>query len=82
MAETVRPGIYRHFKGKTYVVYGAAEDATNPAPGAPPRPPQVVYRQDYEPYKLCYRSVRDFTEEVDRPEHAYKGPRFLFIRPL
>ncbi|HJV32743.1 MAG TPA: DUF1653 domain-containing protein [Patescibacteria group bacterium] len=82
MADTVRPGIYRHFKGKMYIVYGVAEDATNPRPGELPDPPKVFYRQDYEPRKLCYRSVRDFLEEVDRPDHGYKGRRFVFIRPL
>ncbi|MEK7545503.1 MAG: DUF1653 domain-containing protein [Patescibacteria group bacterium] len=80
MAEQIPSGIYRHFKGKTYAVYGVAEDATNPAEGELPNPPLVVYRQDYEPYKLCYRTVRDFTEVVDRPEHGYKGPRFVYIR--
>ena len=81
-AATVRPGLYRHFKGKFYTVYGIAEDATNPRPGELANPAQVFYRQNYEPYKLCYRTVRDFTETVDRPEHNYKGPRFRFVQPL
>jgi len=78
----ILPGVYRHFKGKSYVVYGVAEDATDPRPGELPDPPKVFYRQDYPPFKLCYRSVRDFTAEVDRPEFAYKGPRFAYVRPL
>ncbi len=83
MADTaIRPGIYQHFKGKTYTVYGVATDATNPEPGDLPGPPKVVYKQNYEPHRLCYRALGDFTEVVDRPEHAYQGPRFVFIRPL
>lgn len=78
----ILPGIYRHFKGGTYIVYGLAEDATNPPPGAEPRPPQVCYRQDYGERKLLYRSVEDFTEIIDRPDRNYRGPRFVFIRPM
>ncbi len=82
MAEPIRPGIYRHFKGKHYIIIGVAEDAANPRPGELPGASQVVYRQNYEPYKLCYRSVPDFNAIVDRPEHHYKGPRFVFVQPL
>jgi len=78
----VRPGIYRHFKGKFYTVYGIAEDATNPRPGELPEPPKVFYRQEYGERKICYRSVPDFLGEVDRPEYGHKGPRFIFVRPL
>jgi len=77
------PGVYRHFKfGNLYEVYGIVPDAGERKPGEPERPPLVFYRQMYAPFGYCYRTLEDFAAMIDRPEFNYKGPRFVFLRPL
>lgn len=40
----------------------------------------VLYLELYEPYELNVRPIAMFTEEVDKPEYNYKGPRFSLVR--
>lgn len=72
LARSIRPGIYRHFKGGEYRVLTVEcsektdeeivryESVGKPGEEHPPR------------------TVEEFTEEVDKPELGYKGPRFVY----
>ncbi len=74
--DTVKPGVYRHFKGNVYHVLGVAENTETGEL-------TVMYIPQYGPYagKLSNRNLAMFLENVeghkDRPE--YKGPRFELI---
>jgi len=69
----IQPGIWRHFKGKEYLVEGEYPDTESSIP-------HVAYRQLYAPYERCSRTKENFLEHVDRPEQAYTGPRFVLIK--
>ena len=76
--DKINPGVYKHYKGKYYDVFGVVvksgtEDSTEPEY-------DVVYRPWYGDRKFTRRSLREFTEEVDVKEYSYKGPRFFFLR--
>ena len=73
MEHTIEPGIYRHYKGKDYKVLGVALHSET-------REPMVVYLELYEPYDLNVRPAAMFSEEVDKPEYNYQGPRFTLVR--
>ena len=70
--ESVKPGVYKHFKGNVYHVLGVSENTET-------KELTVVYIPQYGEHKgkLSNRSLTMFLEEVDRPEFNYKGPRFL-----
>lgn len=72
--ESVKPGVYRHFKGNTYHVLGVAENTET-------HKLTVVYIPQYGEHagKLSNRPLAMFLEEVDRPELNHKGPRFQLI---
>ncbi|MBI1364152.1 MAG: DUF1653 domain-containing protein [Proteobacteria bacterium] len=67
----IEPGTYRHFKGKTYDIYGTLRDENGQT--------LVLYRPTYGQRALLLRPLAMFTEEVDRPEIPYKGPRFWLM---
>lgn len=69
----VKPGIYRHYKGKDYKVLGTVFHSET-------REKLVLYLELYEPYDLNVRPIEMFEEEVDKPEYNYKGPRFNLIQ--
>ncbi|KND47283.1 MAG: hypothetical protein AB199_02550 [Parcubacteria bacterium C7867-004] len=75
--ETVRTGIYYHFKDpeKLYRVQGTAFHTET-------EETMVVYQPLYDDAvaPLCVRPLTMFLEDVDRPELGYKGPRFIFVR--
>lgn len=71
--ETVRPGIYRHFKGRDYEVLGEFTHTET-------QEVFVAYAALYAPYRRCVRPKAMFIEEVGRPELGYKGRRFTLIR--
>lgn len=73
MPAEIVPGIYKHFKGKVYSVLGTF---THTETGEE----LVAYQQLYHPFKRCARPLAMFTEQVDRPELAYKGPRFILTQ--
>ncbi len=75
MNEKIKPGIYRHYKGKDHKVLGVAFHSET-------REKLVVYLELYEPYDLNVRPIEMFEEEVDAPEYKYKGPRFKLIKEL
>ena len=73
-SKSVKPGVYRHFKGNIYHVLGVAENTET-------KELTVVYIPQYGEYKgkLSNRSLAMFLEDVDRPELDYKGPRFTLV---
>ena len=66
----IRPGRYRHFKGKEYEVVGVALHSET-------LEPMVVYRALYGQGGLWVRSAAMWEERVDR--EGYSGPRFVYI---
>ena len=66
----IRPGRYRHFKGKEYEVLGVATHSET-------LEPMVVYRALYGEGGLWVRPAAMWEERVDR--EGYSGPRFVFI---
>jgi hypothetical protein len=71
---SVKSGVYRHFKGNIYHVLGVAENTET-------RELTVIYIPQYGEHmgKLSCRDLKMFLEEVDRPELNYKGPRFALV---
>ena len=53
----IKPGVYRHYKGKDYLVVGLAHHSET-------REPLVVYRCLYDDYSLWVRPEAMFTESV------------------
>ena len=69
--ETLRPGIYRQFKGNEYeLLYIATHSETEE--------PMVVYRALYGEGGVWVRPLPMWTEHVERD--GYSGPRFAFVR--
>jgi len=71
MDEAVKPGIYRHYKGKDYEVVGIATHTET-------EQPHVVYRALYGDYTLCIRPLDMFIEQVEKGD--YKGRRFQLVK--
>ncbi len=65
---TIRPGRYRHFKGKEYEVIGTARHSET-------LEELVVYRALYGDGGLWVRPAAMWSETVDRD--GYRGPRFI-----
>lgn len=66
----LKPGKYRHFKGKEYRVIGIASHSET-------MEPMVVYQALYGEHGLWVRPAHMWNEQVDRDD--YHGPRFLYI---
>ena len=67
---TVEPGIYEHFKGQRYEVFGiGTHSETGEA--------LVYYRKLYDDYSFWLRPVAMFVEHVERD--GYSGPRFCKV---
>ena len=71
MTAQVKPGIYRHYKGKQYEVLGVAIHTET-------EEEHVVYRALYGDYTLCIRPKTMFIEEV--VQEGYAGPRFQLVK--
>jgi hypothetical protein len=70
--KTLTPGIYRHYKGHNYEVYGVAQHSeTGEA--------LVVYRPLYGERGLWVRPFAMFTESV--VVDGATVPRFAFVNP-
>ena len=67
---TVRPGRYRHFKGKEYQVLGVAKHSES-------LEPMVVYRALYGDGGLWVRPAAMWNETVERDGVTYA--RFTYI---
>ena len=68
--EELKPGRYRHFKGKEYEVVGVAKHSET-------LEPMVVYRALYGEGGLWVRPLSMWNEHVERVD--YSGPRFVYI---
>jgi hypothetical protein len=68
----IRPGRYRHFKGRDYLVLGIARHSET-------QEELVVYRQDYGDKGLWVRPVAMFTELVERD--GLRVARFQYVGP-
>ena len=66
----IKPGRYRHFKGKEYEVIGTASHSET-------LEPMVVYRALYGEGGLWVRPAAMWNERVER--EGYSGPRFTFV---
>ena len=69
--KSLRPGIYRHFKGNEYLLIDVAKHSET-------EEPMVVYRALYGDCGLWVRPMSMWTEEVER--NGYTGPRFKFVK--
>ena len=66
----LKPGRYRHFKGKEYRLIGIAKHSET-------LEPMVVYHALYDDGGLWVRPAAMWTEIVTKPD--YTGPRFQYI---
>lgn len=66
----LKPGKYRHFKGKEYELLALATHSET-------LEPMVVYRALYGEKGLWVRPAAMWTETVERD--GYCGPRFVYI---
>jgi hypothetical protein len=67
---SVRPGRYRHYKGREYTVIGTARHSET-------EEELVVYRQEYGDHSLWVRPAAMFAENVTIEGRSC--PRFEFI---
>ena len=66
----LKPGKYRHFKGKAYELIGLATHSET-------LEPMVVYRALYGEGGFWVRPAAMWTEQIERD--GYCGPRFQYI---
>ena len=69
--ESIKPGRYRHFKGKEYEVLGVARHSET-------QEELVVYRALYGDFSLWVRPVSMWNETVERDGKTFR--RFTYIR--
>lgn len=67
---TVRPGRYRHYKGKEYTVIGVARHSET-------EEQLVVYRKEYDDHSLWVRPLAMFVEDVE--VNGQRMPRFQYL---
>ena len=70
MVMELKPGKYRHFKGKEYLLIGVASHSET-------LEPMVVYKALYGDGGMWVRPAAMWNERVDRED--YHGPRFIYI---
>lgn len=68
--ESIKPGRYRHFKGKEYEVLGVARHSET-------EEKLVVYRALYGDFSLWVRPVSMWNETVERDGKTFR--RFTYI---
>ena len=68
--ESIKPGRYRHFKGKEYEVLGVARHSET-------EEERVVYRALYGDFGLWVRPVSMWNETVERDGKTFR--RFTYI---
>lgn len=68
--ESIKPGRYRHFKGKEYEVLGIARHSET-------QEELVVYRALYGDFSLWVRPVSMWNETVERDGKTFR--RFTYI---
>ena len=70
--DSIRPGRYRHYKGKEYTVIGVARHSET-------EEELIVYRQEYGDHGLWVRPRAMFLETVEVDGHTV--PRFEYLGP-
>jgi hypothetical protein len=70
MGSNIKPGEYRHYKGKNYQVLGVAKHSETGEE-------LVVYKKLYDDYSLWVRPYAMFMEKVEIS--GKKVPRFEYI---
>ena len=68
--EEIRPGRYRHFKGREYLVLYTARHSET-------LEPMVVYQALYGERGIWVRPAAMWGEHVER--EGYSGPRFTYL---
>lgn len=71
LALSVKPGIYQHYKGGIYNVFGVARHTEDEGQ-------ELVVYQSVETGDRWVRPLQQFLETID--SENYHGPRFTFIR--
>lgn len=71
MENTIRKGIYKHYKGNEYKVLGVAKHSET-------MEEFVVYQKQYDDFGIWVRPKAMFLESVE--VNGKKVPRFTFIR--
>jgi len=71
----IEPGVYKHFKGRYYLVIGVAQHSETSEN-------VVVYEALYGNYKLYVRPLSMFTEDIEDLSYHYRGPRFYKLEDL
>ena len=66
----IKPGRYRHIKGREYEVLGIANHSET-------MEEMVVYRALYGEHGLWVRPAAMWNEQLDRED--YSGPRFIYM---
>ncbi|ATC63170.1 hypothetical protein CMV30_03915 [Nibricoccus aquaticus] len=69
-APKLRPGRYRHYKGKDYQVIDVARHSET-------EEALVVYRLLYDDHSLWVRPLAMFTEEIEH--NGQRQPRFAYL---
>ena len=64
-------GIYRHFKGKYYIVEGIAKHSET-------KEPMVVYRHLYGDKSLCVRPLDMFLSKVEHEKYPDVKQKYRF----
>ncbi|WP_018983787.1 DUF1653 domain-containing protein [Salinimonas chungwhensis] len=72
MQNTIKPGIYLHYKGQYYRVYEVAQHSEDETL-------YVVYRPDYGERRLWVRPLTMFCDTVE--VNGESLPRFKYIKP-
>jgi hypothetical protein len=69
---SIKPGLYRHYKGNRYIVIGVARHSET-------EEELVVYRQEYGDHGLWVRPKAMFMETVEI--NGQSVPRFEYLGP-
>lgn len=66
----IKKGKYKHFKGNIYEVIGTATHTET-------EEELIIYKD--EKGNFWVRPLSMFLEEIEKPEHNYKGQRFVYL---